>query len=92
MRNVWTFPTQPYKHSHVAAFPEELPRRCIKAATKEGDTVLDPFCGSGTSGFVAFQLNRNFIGLEISDEYAKLARNRIAEISESPLFAGMETV
>jgi site-specific DNA-methyltransferase (cytosine-N4-specific) len=61
MRNVWTFPTQSYREAHFATFPEELPRRCIRAATRPGDVVLDPFAGSGTVGKVAIELNRKAI-------------------------------
>jgi len=75
MRNVWTFATQPFKGAHFATFPEELPRRCIRAATKIGDTVLDPFCGSGTTGKVALELGRNFIGTDLA--YQELAEQRI---------------
>lgn len=75
MRNVWTFATQPFKGAHFATFPEELPRRCIRAATKIGDTVLDPFCGSGTTGKVALELGRNFIGTDLA--YQEIAEQRI---------------
>lgn len=75
MRNVWTFATQPFKGAHFATFPEELPRRCIKAATRIGDTVLDPFCGSGTTGKVSLELGRNFVGTDL--EYQELAKQRI---------------
>jgi len=75
MRNVWTFAPQPFKGAHFATFPEELPRRCVKAASKIGDTVLDPFCGSGTTGKVAVELGRKFIGIDL--EYQELAKQRI---------------
>jgi DNA modification methylase len=75
MRNVWIFATQPFKGAHFATFPEELPRRCIQAATRSGDTVLDPFCGSGTTGKVALELGRKFIGTDL--EYQELAKQRI---------------
>lgn len=78
LRNVWTLPTQPYPEAHFATFPEALPERCIKAGSKEGDTVLDPFTGSGTTLKVAAELNRKAIGYEISEEYCELIikRNR----------------
>jgi DNA modification methylase len=66
MRNVWTFPTQPYRGSHVAAFPEELPRRCILAASRKGDIILDPFAGSGTTGRVALELGRRPILIDLA--------------------------
>lgn len=68
-RSVWTVNTQPYKEAHFATFPEEIPRTCILAGSKEGDTILDPFCGSGTTGEVALKLNRNFIGIELNEKY-----------------------
>lgn len=51
-RDVWTVSTKPYKEAHFATFPPDLIEPCILAGTKEGDTVLDPFNGSGTSGEV----------------------------------------
>lgn len=88
-RTVWTIPTQPYPDAHFATFPEELPERCIKAGSREGDTVLDPFCGSGTTGAVAVRHGRHFIGIELNPDYVKLARKRIG--SAVPLFAEEHT-
>lgn len=76
-RSVWKISTQAYAEAHFATFPEELPRRCIKAGSTEGDTVLDPFCGSGTTLAVARQLGRNGIGCELNPEYAAMAEDRI---------------
>ncbi len=76
IRNVWTLPKKGYSGAHFATFPEELPRRCIMAASKEGDTILDPFAGSGTTLKVAAELNRNAIGYEISEEYCRLMVDR----------------
>lgn len=75
-RTVWTIPTQPFAGAHFATFPEELVKRCILAGTRPGDTVLDPFMGSGTVGKVATDLGRNFIGCELSAEYLKLHEQR----------------
>lgn len=58
--------------SHFAAFPERLPELCIKAATKEGDVVLDPFAGTGTTLRVAAKYNRQAVGYEISEDYCRL--------------------
>ena len=74
LRNVWNFATQPYAEAHFATFPDELPRRCILAATKPGDTVLDPFAGSGTTGRVAIELNRKAILNDLA--YQDLAAKR----------------
>lgn len=76
IRDVWSFATQPYPEAHFATFPEELPERCIKAASREGDTILDPFAGSGTTLWVAKRLGRNAVGYEISEEYCRLIEKR----------------
>lgn len=76
-RDVWTVSTAGFKGAHFAVFPEKLIEPCILAGCKEGGTVLDPFCGSGTTGVVAAKNNRNFIGVEINPQYAELARKRI---------------
>jgi site-specific DNA-methyltransferase (cytosine-N4-specific) len=83
-RSVWTIATSPYPEAHFATFPPELPRRCILAGSKPGDTVLDPFAGAGTTGLVADRLGRNFIGLELNPKYVEIARRRIA--ADCPLF------
>lgn len=76
-RSVWTIPTYPYSDAHFATFPEDLIVDCIKAGTKEGDLILDPFMGAGTTALVARKLNRNFIGFEINVEYVKIAEKRL---------------
>lgn len=76
-RTVWTIPTQPYSEAHFATFPEALVVPCVLAGSREGDTVLDPFAGSGTTGKVAVELGREFIGCELNPEYADLAAKRI---------------
>lgn len=60
-----------------ANFPESLPSMCINLLTYKGDTVLDPFMGSGTTGIVAVKTDRNFIGFELSENYCKIANDRI---------------
>ena len=64
---------------HEAMFPEELPKRLIKMFSFKGDTVLDPFLGSGTTISVALELNRNGIGYEINRNFLKLIKNKIKE-------------
>jgi DNA modification methylase len=76
-RCVWRITTKPYKEAHFAVFPEDLVETPIKAGCPESGTVLDPFCGSGTTGVVAKKLNREFIGIELNPEYIKLAEKRI---------------
>ena len=78
-RSVWEIPTQPFPDAHFATYPEKLVEPCVLAGSAEGDTVLDPFAGSGTTGAVACRLGRNFIGTELNPEYAKMAENRIGK-------------
>ena len=63
-----------------APFPEELPEFCINVFTKEGEIVLDPFMGSGTTAVVCKKMRRNFIGFDINKEYCDMALNRVAKI------------
>ena len=83
-RSVWTITTKPYAEAHFATFPPEIPETCIKASTKRGDVVLDPFSGSGTTGEVALRLGRRFIGFELNPKYAgELAQPRLDAASAS---------
>lgn len=88
LRSVWTIPTHPYPDAHFATFPTKLVEPCIKAGSKEKDTIFDPFCGSGTTGVVALRLFRKFIGIEINPEYCEMAKNRIND--DAPLFNKIE--
>ena len=85
IRSVWTITTKVmpkiFGHEHFATFPPELPERCIKAGCPVGGTVLDPFFGAGTVGVVAKQLGRDFIGIDLKDEYCKMAERRIAKVA-----------
>jgi site-specific DNA-methyltransferase (cytosine-N4-specific) len=76
---VWSIPTRPYRGPHFAAYPIDLPLRCIAAGCKPGGTVLDPFTGSGTTGLAALQLGRRFNGIDLSPEFAHLAAGRLAQ-------------
>lgn len=76
-RDVWTVATKPYKEAHFATFPTTLIEPCVLAGCPVGGTVLDPFFGSGTTGLVALQNARKYIGIEINPEYVALAENRI---------------
>lgn len=78
-RSVWTVPTMPYSGAHFATFPPALIEPCILAGSRPGDTVLDCFFGSGTTGEVAGNLGRNWIGCELNDGYAPLQRARTAQ-------------
>jgi DNA modification methylase len=77
--DVWSVPTRPYRGPHFAAYPIDLPLRCIAAGCKPGGTVLDPFTGSGTTGLAALQLGRRFTGIDLSPEFAHLAAGRLAQ-------------
>ena len=78
-RSVWEITTKPYKEAHFATFPPEIPRLCILAGTRPGDTVLDPLGGSGTTGQVAQELGRHAILIEINRAYCEMARARTAQ-------------
>ncbi len=89
MRSDWLFPLctgserlkgEDGKKAHPTQKPEALLFRCLMAASNPGDTILDPFFGTGTTGAVAKRLRRHFIGLERDPTYAAIARKRIAEI------------
>lgn len=79
-RSVWSIATQPYKDAHFATFPEELARRCILAGSAPGDTVLDPFGGSGTVASVATGHGRGAIHIDLNPEYLEMAKRRIGEL------------
>lgn len=80
-RSVWAINTEPFGGNHFAVFPTELVRLCMAASTPQNGLVLDPFFGSGTVGQVAQAHGRNFVGIELSQEYAEIARQRLASAS-----------
>jgi DNA modification methylase len=84
-RSVWHVATQPFPEAHFATYPEKLIEPCILAGSRPGDTVLDPFTGSGTTGAVAIRLGRSFVGCELNSDYIRLAERRIGAVA--PLFA-----
>ena len=65
--------------NHVAVYPVEFVKYFIKGSTKEGDLVLDPFMGAGTTGVACKEIKRNFIGFEIQESYVEFAQNRISQ-------------
>lgn len=79
-RDVWTIPTQPFIGAHFAVMPEAVVEPCVLAGCPENGTVLDPFFGSGTTGFIASKHNRKYIGIELNPEYAKIAEQRIGQV------------
>ena len=79
-RTVWNINTEPYPGSHFAVYPRALARLCVQAGSRPGDIVLDPFFGSGTTGVVCGELGRDCVGIELKEEYAELARERLAKV------------
>ena len=78
-RSVWTITTKPYKGAHFACFPPDLIEPCILAGSEVGDTILDPFMGSGTSAMVAKSLGRYYLGCELHEDYGNLIEKRIQD-------------
>ena len=81
-RSVWEVTTKPYKGAHFAVFPEELIEPCILAGSEEGDIVLDPFIGSGTTARVAKKHGRYYLGCELNKKYDSLQTERISQIQQ----------
>lgn len=80
LRDVWTLATQSYSGAHFATWPEKLVEPMVKAGSRPGDLVLDPFAGSGTTGRVCSRLGRNFVGLDLNRDYFTLAAERTAQV------------
>jgi DNA modification methylase len=78
-RTVWSISTKPFRESHFATFPPDLIEPCISAGCQENGIVLDPFMGSGTTGLVAKQQDKNYIGFELNKEYCDIAQRRIEQ-------------
>jgi DNA modification methylase len=76
LRNYWILGPDVSGNGHPAAFPRELAQRCVLLGSREGDTVLDPFGGSGTTGLVASELGRKAILVELNPAYAQMGRKR----------------
>jgi site-specific DNA-methyltransferase (adenine-specific) len=77
LRTVWNINTRAYRDAHFATFPPELVQPCIQLGSREGDWVLDPFIGSGTTGYVALNIERRFVGIELNPDYVRIAENRL---------------
>ncbi len=76
--DVWHLSTRPLREAHFAAFPIDIPLRCIAAGCPEGGVVLDPFSGAATTGVAAVQLGRRYVGVELNASYNTLAQRRLA--------------
>lgn len=81
-RSVWTVNTRPFKEAHFAVFPPDLIKPCILAGCPKDGTVLDPFNGSGTTGVVSVEYGRNYIGIELNQEYIKMSERRIGKTAQ----------
>lgn len=81
LRTVWDINTKPNKlaKGHFATFPYELVERCIKITSREGDFVMDPFMGSGTTALVALDTTRRFVGVELNPVYVDMTKERLAD-------------
>ena len=89
-RSVWTVTTKPFKGAHFATFPPDLIEPCILAGSAPDTLVLDPFSGAGTTGLVAVQHGRRYIGIELNPDYLEMSRKRIQLVRDSltvPMFA-----
>lgn len=82
--DVWRIASSQYRGAHHATFPIELARRAIQAGCPTGGTVLDPFMGAGTTAVAAEQLDRRWLGIELSPAFAALARQRISAARQTP--------
>ena len=81
-RSVWSVTNKPYKGAHFACYPPDLIEPCILAGSEEGDCVLDPFMGSGTTAMMAKKHGRHYLGCELNKEYASLQSDRISTIPQ----------
>ena len=79
LRTVWSIPTKPYKGAHFAAFPPELVETCVAASSREGDVVLDPFVGSGTTAFQCARMGRRCVGIDLKEDYLGMTVQRFGE-------------
>jgi DNA modification methylase len=84
-RSVWTVAPANFKEAHFATFPPDLIRPCIMAGSRPGDTVLDPFGGSGTTGMLALELGRKALLIELNPDYCAMIRQRCAVTPGLPI-------
>jgi DNA modification methylase len=82
-RSVWNITTKPFHGAHAAVFPPELAEPCVLAGSRPGDTVLDPFMGSGTVAGVALRHGRRYLGCELNPAYGELHAERIRSIADA---------
>lgn len=84
MKDVWTGsltkPSEKTEGKHSTQKPEYLLERIVLASTEEGQVILDPFCGSGTTGMEAVRFGRKFIGIDVSEEYLEISKRRLEKV------------
>ena len=92
--NVWTITSPPPNEKrfgkHPTQKPVELLRRILLASSKEGDLILDPFCGSSTTGVAAVLLNRKYVGIDLEDDYLALSKKRLEEVIKRPTLLNLQ--
>jgi len=86
LRNYWMLGPDVSETRHSAVFPQELARRCILLGSRPGDTVLDPFSGSGTTGAVAEELQRKAVLIELNDQYIRQSEERLRKGIQASLW------
>jgi DNA modification methylase len=82
-RTVWSINTRPFKGAHSATFPPALVEPCLLAGSRPGDVVLDPFNGAATTGLVALEHGRRYVGIELNPEYVAMSHERLAKFAEA---------
>ena len=96
MRNVWEMGSTQKEEKkfgkHPTQKPLELLKRIVLSSTKEGDLILDPFCGSSTTGVAAMSLNRKYVGMDMEEEYLELSKKRLHEAIKKPSLFVLEKV
>lgn len=84
MKDVWTGsltkPSEKVEGKHPTQKPEYLLERIILASTEKGQVILDPFCGSGTTGVEAVKYGRKFIGIDVNEEYMEISKKRLEKV------------
>lgn len=79
-RTVWNLSSKPFKGAHFATMPPDLARPCVLAGSAPGDLVIDPFNGAGTTGLVAIELGRRYLGIDLNPAYLDLTRKRLSQV------------
>ena len=86
MKDVWvgalTKPSEKTEGKHPTQKPEYLLEKIVLASTMEGQVILDPFCGSGTTGVEAIRYGRRFIGIDINEEYLDISKRRLEKVTD----------